>query len=558
MQPFEKLITNVKGPRTEYDLAPCTVIVGPNRAGKSTILDTIRLALTGKHPVGPHPVNLAHLAPPDAKQLFAELHARDGSLAWRMDFDTSGKARKSKGVAAQGAWSTVSSELRGQSLVLDCGDLAGFGTERMRRAVMERFGDLDELPSPGALNQKQLDVWQAAVDACPNGTPSERLARMQQWFKSTAKAKGDDAKLKASTIETLRGYTAEVGGADVLAQLESQLELAREHERAVDDIARRDTLRSQLDDINTAIALLEQVDVTQVRETLQQLAQRKTEVNARLTKARALADLFARADSGCPCCGNTGVDVHEMRTALATAVADTQAELQRLSNEEQQQLGQLPDKQLAELHRQREECQRNLERVEQVLPPDYSGPSAEHLQKQVDMIRTAHDNKRRLDEESEAMHRLLDEQATAKLLQQHVTTLLGQHLQRVQVAAENAVNAYMPEPFATALNIDDSSCEWLMVGADGRPHPSGAYSGSEGGSLAIARALAWGEGAPFKLVLLDDVDLGVFDAERLAEVFAKFKKAVESKQLDQVIMAWNRPEEAPADWHIINVGVPVV
>lgn len=548
---FESLRSNVKG-LLDIQLGPCTCITGGNRIGKSSVLDTVRLAVTGKHPVGAHPSDLLELAPAGADQLYAELAGPSGRLAWRMDIHQ-GKARRSQGVMAEGFFSRFTAEQRASMLVLDHNSISDFGAERMRRAVMARFGDLDAVKEPAGLNEMQRTLWGQAVNANQKGDAAERLGAMQKWFKSAAKQKGDEAKRKEHTVQTLQQHTADVGGADVLSILQAKLRDAQAFEAAQASRLQRDKKRAELEDVNARIRALEDVDADSIRTELAELSQEIDEANSALTRGRALASLLERADRVCPCCGTEGVDLDLMRSALAEGVNRRQAQLAELSVRRASLTSRLPDAALTQARQERVHIQAELRRLEGDIL-EYSGPTVQELQRQVDLIRDAQANKQRLDLETEAMHQLLDEQATAKLLERQVTTMLSTYLQKVRVSAEAAVNRYMPAGFRTELRVTDTACEWRMVGQDQRAHKTGAYSGSEGGSLALARAQAWGEDAEFKLVLQDDTDLGVFDCSRLRSVFAKFKATVEEGLLDQVILVWNRPHEVPSDWTIVYLG----
>jgi hypothetical protein len=101
--------------------------------------------------------------------------------------------------------------------------------------------------------------------------------------------------------------------------------------------------------------------------------------------------------------------------------------------------------------------------------------------------------------------------------------------------------------FAARLVLDDD-CRWGVLGRDGTPHGRGVASGSEWSSLAVALACAWTEGAPLRVLLLDDGDLGRFDPTHLAAFLSAVKGAVEAGRLTQAIVAWSRPNEIPSGW----------
>ena len=552
MHAFNRLVTNVKG-ADSIDLAPYMVITGGMRVGKSSILDTIRLAITGKHPVGANPSDLSELLPPDAEELYAELHAADGALKWRMDAPR-GKGKRSEGVIGHGVYEAWTAEQRANMLVLDHNTMSTFGAERMRRAVMDRFGTLTEVTPPTGLNAAQQALWDKAFKETA-GDPAKRLGAMQKWFKAEAKRCGDTAKKAEHTIATLRAHTADVGGADVITLIESQLAKARAFEQAGTDRARADELDGVIADIATAIAQLESIDTEPVRGRIKELEHLLAMAEKGLTKAQTLRILVERADGQtCPCCGTSGVDMSAIHAALVAGIEKREAEKASHIAELSALRAELPDDQLVDARKVLADAQREREGLRASAPEPYNGPSAADLEEKLQLIKEAQSNKQRLDRETDAMHRLLDEQATAKLLERQVTTMLNSYLQQVRAQAEQAVNRYMPIGFEAELRVTDTACQWRMVGRDARSHKSGAYSGSEGGTLALARAQAWGEAAPYRLVLQDDVDLGVYTRKGLQDVFAKLRESVESGLITQAILVWNRPDEIPSDWHVVNLG----
>ena len=552
VQAFERLISNVKG-TTDIELAPTTCIVGANQVGKSSILDTIRLAITGKHPVGPHPSDLMELAPEGSDRLYAELHGSSGSLVWDMAIDN-GRPRRSVGVIGHGTFAGLSAAVRQSMLVLDQGVFMSYGAERMRRVVMERFGDLASVSAPPGLNAEQLSLWQRAQSEA-SGDASAQLIAMQKWLKSTAKQCGDAAAQRERTIETLRAHTSDVGGMDVLTQVEEQLSRATAFESAHAARARAARLQQELDDIDNQLQKLLAMDVASERAELKKLKSEKTGIETALTNARNLAILIGRAQgSACPCCGTEGVDLDNLRTELHGRATAREQQLVEVTRAIAAIEMRLPDAQIAQLSTHKREVEQQLQGVSVGLPEPYEGPTSEDLRIQLNIIREAQANRKRIDSETIEMHRLLDEQATAKLLERQVTVMLNTYIQRVRVRAQDAVNRYMPEGFRAELHVTDTVCAWRMIGADGRAHKAGAYSGSEGGHLIVSLSQAWGEDAPFRMVLLDDVALGVFDRQRLTSLFAKFKEAVNNGLVDQVVIAWNRPDEVPSNWHTVTIG----
>lgn len=551
LRPFTQLRTNVKG-AASLDLAPCTCIVGDNLKGKTSILDTIRLAVTGKHPVGANPRDLVELLPAGAEQLYAELRGPDGAFLWSMDAP-GGRGRRSKGVNCLGAFEEWDDAQRAAVLVLDHGSTsAGFGPERMRRAIMTRYGTLQEVTPPRGLNEAQQKLWdQALSETSAVSSPADQLVAMHKWFKSTSKQAGDVAKSKEKTAGALQPSTEDVGGVDVEAQLRAQLKRARAYAEAVADRPPLADIVRELEDVTAEVTRLEQVDLLGKRSELEELTTRRSELTKALTRGKALAMLLERADdSVCPCCASTGVDVSVIRDELSGRIDERERESMELDNAISRLTQELRDTPLVQANNRKNK----LEELRDSEPPTYRGPSIEMLESQLTKIQVARDAKQRVRQLTDDVQRLLDKQATAKLLEQQVSQLLIDYLQQVREQAESEVNEFMPSDFRASLKITDTVCQWRMYGVDQRTHKAGAYSGSEGGCLAIARAQAWGRSTPFKLALQDDYDLGVYDAKNLREVFGKFKQSVEAGLLTQAVLAWNRPHEVPDDWHIIHLG----
>lgn len=551
MQPFTQLESNVKG-AVNIDLGPLTCIVGGNQVGKSSHLDTIRLAITGKHPVGANPSDLVELLPPNADRLYARLRSSDGSLAWDMTVDE-GRPRRSAGVQGHGVFQGLSADERQSMLVLDQGNFLSFGAERMRRTVMQRFGDLDEVQPPAGLNPDQLALWRDAQLAA-TGDPSQQLTSMQKWFKTTAKKRGDAARTLEDVVTRLGAHVQDIGGADVLKQIEERLQTALAFEAGMQARRTVEQIDERLTSIDARREQLRGHEVEGDRQVLASLRISLTGANEGLTNADILEKLIDRAQGACPVCGSTNVELDVLREDIAKGRATRKQQRTETLEAIAVIEGRLPDHELAELASEQTRLEQQRRTLQQQLPSTYTGPDSAELQRQCAQIRDVLATRERITRETEQMHRLLDEQATAKLLERQVTAMLNAYLHAVKGAAETAVNRYMPEGFRAELRITDKVCEWRMLGADGRSHKSGAYSGSEGGNLLIALAQAWAEDAPFRLVLLDDIDLGVFDPSRLRQLFNKFEELVRDGHIDQVIMVWNRPHEVPESWHIVSLG----
>ena len=538
---FTNLKANIKA-ATSIDLEPCTCITGSNTVGKSSILDTIRLALTGKHPIGAHPSDLAQLATePDPDKIFAALSGPQGSVGWVMSFEE-GKPKKPKSPRKTGVFETFSDAALQQSLVLDHRSTLSFGAERMRRAVMSRFGELESIKAPRGLNPGQQAVWDTAVEKTIGSEPSDQLVAMEKHFKTTARVLGDQAKSKETLINSLRAQIVDTAGPELIQQLQARIDKLERVQAQRDNIEHASRLKSEISDLEQQLAGLPSIDTSELDQDIKTLQQS-------ISIAESLLILLGRAQSpSCPCCGSADFDSKAMAETVSARLETRKGEIQELNNRRRRDPREAIEKKITQL-------QSELSFLKVPDDLDASGDVAElpKLKQQILTLRHADMNRKNLATEEANLLQILDDQATTKLLGQQTSQMLRSYLQTVQVKAEEAVNKFMPEGFRATLHLADNACEWKMVGADGRPHSAGAYSGSEGGSLLIAMAQAWAEGAPYRIVLLDDVDLGVFDRANLQSVFTKFKESVEAGHLDQVVLVWNRPDEVPPDWHKISL-----
>lgn len=549
MQAFDRIVANIKGD-IDYALKPCTVIAGRNKRGKTSVLDTIRLALTGKHPVGPHASNLAELAPSDALRLHAKLYGPSGNVAWEMESED-GRWKKPRPPLFSGALRDLTADQRRACLVLDHGDLLSFGADRMRRTITERFGELEEVPTPEGLNADQLAAWNSArLNTQTKADPSEQLVAMQKWFGEQVRVQAKAAEQHASVAERLKAEVESMGGGVALDQIKQRIKTAGMWEEAQGRIERRDALLAELEDINEQVAAARIEEAANV-DTRAELTAELQIARAQLATHQRLLQVATQSTNNCCIlCGTEDVDMSDVVRDIEHQIQDAQSQV----NDLDRKLKGIPASKLPRLTERQRTIKATLDGINVELPKPWTGPSTIELKKQRDAIIEAENTRKRYEAEQAAAEKCAREQQTYRLMQQQATRMLQSFLQNMKSSAEEAVNRYMPEGFTASLQISETEVQWRMVGADQRHHKRGAMSGSEQGALALAVAQAWGENNPLRIVLLDDTDMGVFDPDTLKLVFQRFKASVDQGLLTQVIIGWNRPHEVPADWHVIELA----
>ncbi|APU88860.1 hypothetical protein Rctr197k_029 [Virus Rctr197k] len=248
VEPFNYISTNIKG-RSEHALTSrCVAFVGRNRRGKTAQLDAIRLALTGKHPVGPHGSDLFELAPENALTLFASLRGPNTSTAFTVEVE-GGKPRKPPEKPDRtGALKTIEGLSGSDKLfenmlpTLSMRDLVK-GATLTREAVFKRFGNITSLPTPRGLNKEQLTLWEKARDEVQQAKTqdtAEVLSGMSAFFRKSKLEKGREIKaLEKLLKEREAALVPAAAGSEELPKLKKDLADAEAWERAADVRARK-------------------------------------------------------------------------------------------------------------------------------------------------------------------------------------------------------------------------------------------------------------------------------------------------------------------------------
>lgn len=240
---FDYLAGNTKG-RFEHRLgAKCVAFVGKNRRGKTARLDAVRLALTGKHPVGPHGTDLFELAPENALSLSAALRGPgDLKSEFRVEVE-GGKPRKPPEKPDRGGALKTIELLPGSDKLfenmmptLSMRDLIR-GSTLTREAVFRRWGDITSLPTPRGLTEEQLSLWNKGRDEVkltkPKADVAEVLSGMSAYFRKTKLEKGREIKaLEKLLKEREEKLAPAAAGSEDLPRLKEQLLAAEAWERA--------------------------------------------------------------------------------------------------------------------------------------------------------------------------------------------------------------------------------------------------------------------------------------------------------------------------------------
>ena len=593
MKPFSELQSNLKSMARvgSYPLGPCTAFVGRNRSGKTAALDSIRLALTGKHAVGHHGSSLVELAADPQRGLEVVLSGASGIAKLRVP--VVGRKAKTPAHGWSGEIDELTYEQREHVLpTASMHELVELGVNRGRRAVFQRFGDLKVLPSaPTELSAAQAAMWAESVRVVSETTPgadaAEQLTQLNEYFGNLKLTKGRRLKQKMRELEERRSAFGEAAlGAEQIEQLTSRLEAAKAWESAAALRRRKAELGAQratittpgaLDELEAEVARLS-AEAAELVTTYSALIEAERESERALIRGSAFLDALEVAITHCdadghsPCllCGNPEFAPVAARDAIEPRVADRRVQLgeakvamvnagkARATAESALQIAQMRLSQAQRAKADAEGSLRNIDlqtsEVDKALavvkaPESYVGPEAEVLAAQLQSLRQAEAIRAELEREEAYVAEVERERDDAKECELRSKKLLNQALVKTQAAAEAAVNRYMVPGFQAKLDL--AKCAWNVVGTDGRPHSKHVACGAELGALMLALGVAWTDGTPLRILVLDDADIASFDPVNMRAFLGVVQQAVADGLLTQAFVGWSRPDEVPAGWSMV-------
>lgn len=582
---FTRLRSNVKGREIDLPLGQLNAVVGDNRSGKTAVTDSVLLALTGRHPIGPHGSDLLELAPVGASQLYAELSNENETALCLVQIEK-GKAKKPQHELTGGKLIMLTTEQREQLLPMhSVRELLALGTAKAREAVLHRFGDTASgTLLPLGLPPASRATWDAGLQECSPGLSTvAKLAQLVAYFRGKKLEVGRARKPLERRIDELQTTLSLLPGAEMLPELERQYQAALRHasrsgarielETAQHDLAaykerleQHESTRVEVEAVEAeALKARDEKVVSDLHESQAEALWRRL---ARLDLLIELCRDAAAANSSCPVC-NTATDmkVHlkeledlaaQRRAVLAQYTAAKQEHAKRIAAAEstaQTRRVQFEQK-LASLRQSVESGAAHIVSLQRVLADDSTPPaaSAAELAITLNQVRDADMKRKQLSELSTQLHTLDHQSVEFKMLEGLAQDMAQKTLAQVALTAETAVNKYMPEGFVACLDIQDDSCQWTVRDQTGVARSWAAMCGAERATLLVAVALAWSDGAPFRVLILDDEDVGPFHStpSNLQKLLSVLETAVVVGHLNQAFVVGLRESEVPERWHKIQ------
>ena len=556
---FTHIRSNVKVP-VDAKLKQLNLVVGDNRSGKSSVVsDAIRLALTGKHPMGHHASQLANLAPKGADQLYVELTNGTSEAKFYVD-NLQSKPKKPR----------HSSPFEGQLPLALASEILSFDRSKAREAIFSRFGSVKSVPTPTALDAAQKTLWKTGVKEVKGADAAEKLAELAKWMRKEKLARGREVKALEKEIESLRSI--DTAGIEEIGSLESQLEAAQQYEGQQKSRTLIDDYEAQIVNLQKNISgyeaqLAEKKAKLTVAENLIVNAGKEKEKLDRAKVALGIIERVIDAGSGveCPICTSPCMPENMQQARQSAAETVSLREKQYAQFAQAQEAVDILTKLITTIQRDIKDAHTSIHVATQALAAlsegstDYTGPSADDLQDRLRELRQLEISRAQLDEKAEGRRDAKKNAAIAKDLEKEAGRMLQDLLAGVKTKAETAVNQHMPDNFQVELNLEGDLCEWVVIGDDNRAHSKAAMAGSERAALVVGLALAWTEGQDSRVLSLDDESLSMLSPKNLQALLGKVEDAANTDPTLQVFAAWpaariDHVADIPKNWNVLRIG----
>lgn len=610
--PFTHITSNLKC-LVDVDLGPLTFICGPNRSYKTSIRQSIRLALlreltvqNKKTPLKTPGKLIDFLAKEirDARTdtaLTIQLQSASGFVDFNMPIvDRKAKEPLPRRVVGDVLSSMTEDDWTRAFPMDSVRKMLFFDSRQTREAIVRVFGDATAITAPLGLSDLQKRVWAeglAVVTADDTLDPVSSLSALSAWAREQKPKKTRMANKRETDLAVFKNK-ASVSGTEMLGELEAKLAKATAWESAAKDRTAREIAGIELPKLEAKLATLVTAETTGQADHRRRIDEIQAKIDATaitistaqdkcqsLTRrlgygeelCKTLKKRVAEGISKCPL-GEHPVPVADMAKAAA------QIEKIVATRQKEYEAAQLEATQAKTAHDKLQSAIRDeysryqnasregtsavastrasisalrllIEGLNTTLaksPASYVGLTAAELAIKVSALKEVDSARSTYESGMNEVRRLHEESAASKVVETEAQAIMQRVLLKSKDAAEAKVNEFMPPGFRAEINLAEDDCEWRVVGDDGNFHDSSS-SGSEFGSLLVALICATG-GSRLKILDMDDEDLHAFDPENIQGLWKAIERAVKSGALTQAIVVWNRPAEAPArkdGWLII-------
>jgi len=568
---INRIALNVRGQTKEIEVGACHAIVGPPRSGKTPYLDAIQLALTGTHAVGGRNKDLAELVSPDARELFALVTCADDSSAMF-------RATK-KGATLAEPEHTISGALASLSpsdrhTILTPGVKLWTSGTYLRELVISRFGAPVSSANapPEACSPNQAALWRRLLGS--SGAAESVLADLVKTARNEGRAQARACTIARESLQATEDRLQAATGSEVLGDLRARRDTLLTTLAQPDGTLELAVAKRELENAELSLSRFQnrpEIPSFDVEKTQQMAAKLRAEVldlDRRVAFGSAaegvLRLLAAGSPASCPLCGSSGkLDAATIQERLTTITQrrEQRTKAQRdlaLAHEGlarhhglvqaaqqwevsrgavQQQVGQA---RVALAHVQ---AKANAAPVDRTAVQD----QIKDINAKIQRLESIEADRRALDYQRKQIEAHEAERADYSVIEKCAATRLGSLWHSAKAACEGTIQRYATGSVRVVISDDH---DWCVIGADGREHPLVCASGTEQAIARIAITLAFGP----SIVLLDDADFAGLAQDSVRELLAGLRECVQCGELDQVIVARNRPEDVPDGYSITDTS----
>jgi len=538
--------SNVKG-LLNHDLEPCTLIVGENRSGKSRVVDSLSLALTGtarSAGLGKREIDLMTLKPLEDTSLRSRVDLSDGTvLRWTAE-GTTAKAKRAEWLGQltdregeTAIHTPVAAIINEEAQALLRGD-----PKRIRAALLSRLGA--ELPTEelkGKIPAELWDDWCGATDDTPGVLwDIDAILATEAALKKRKTAQRKELKLAEEVLEDEPEPLSpdEIEEFEALAAASARTGMTEEQINSMR--ARRDNLDADIRVLAAEVAAMQPPPGALDHATVTALKQAR-DVNIWLRQRMSNAGV---QQANCACCGTKGVALRTLEDcagAIGGILARSQDSLAQIEGQERKAAG------LRALKADRNALSKQLNQATLAEPVD-QGRLAELERRQ-----GAIEQRARAAETKVACEKAIQ---TAESLQATAKRIVGDLLDSRVEGLEKRINAFLPRGTNCSIKLRDGSRDVCQIALKTGKDPARdlrALSGAERTLLVTAFASALLGDEHVNMIVIDEV---WFDPKRLRELCKTLRKAVESDggPGQAIVCAVSYKGKAPEGWKLIRLG----
>lgn len=613
MNPFQWITSNVKNQYEPVPISALTLIVGPEETGKTALgLDSVRLALTGRHRIGHNPSDLLQLAANPNRGIDVKLEGPSGTAHWSLQVGSDGKAKRPESPRFTGELDRLTPAER-ERIIPTYGVqefLAAKGQKKIREAILRRWGGAsDALQEPFGLSPEERKAWQDGITVVSakleERTSSALLAGLTETFRSLALQRSRMVKPLQTEIDRKKAeLRAGTKPPDMLPILERQVKAIEDRSllrKVNEEIVRLSEEHALIQSQHDGLIATEADRVVQHKAMMDALEERLRESNRELLRregafeallektatqkmlVRKMRSIMDAGHSKCPICQSPDAPIHDLLETFTAALGSSQGsvddarkaseqvrddvrrverELDQMVDEnkrrvrESQQMIVYLKQSVADLHTRLNEAQEQAEKIEarlKLAPKIAEDLTLEAVQADIRAINDVSAKRAELEREAMRLRALEDEAKMYGLLERQAAEQQKDVLAQISARASEEVSARMLG--GRRVEFDAETCEWYIINEKGR-FPYGGFCGTEETAFKLAFACAWTAGNPLRVAAFDDSDLVGLSQRGMSEFFSMCETLVARGDLHQIIVAWNRVDEAPktGQWTVLETS----